>query len=393
MVVAAGTLTVFACLGLGRFALGMLLPSMGAALGLSYAEMGFVSTGNFAGYLAAVLAAGWLAGRLGYRWTIALGLLVVAASMMLISRATAFVDVLALYVLTGAGSGAANVPIMALVSIWFDRRHRGRAAGWIVIGSGFGIVVSGQLVPVINVAAGADGWRYSWLVLGAIVLVVALICAAVLRNRPGDLSLQPFGGHQEPAAAAGHGREAPSTRAVLRHLGAIYFLFGASYPIYATFIVTSLVQDRGFAEAIAGTFWTLLGILSLASGQFGTLSDRIGRRNGLITVFALHLGAYSLAAAALPGPFLYLSIALFGICAWSIPSIMAAAVGDYMGPERAATAFGVVTFFFGIGQIVGPAAAGIAADAADSFAISFALAAALALAAILLTLFLRRPVP
>ncbi|MCK5194760.1 MAG: MFS transporter, partial [Desulfobulbaceae bacterium] len=42
-VIAAGTLSIFAGLGLGRFALGMLLPSMGEALHLSYSEMGLIS--------------------------------------------------------------------------------------------------------------------------------------------------------------------------------------------------------------------------------------------------------------------------------------------------------------------------------------------------------------
>ncbi len=51
-------MVIIACLGFGRFALGMLLPSMGTSLSLDYAEMGAVSTGNFLGYLLAVLASG-----------------------------------------------------------------------------------------------------------------------------------------------------------------------------------------------------------------------------------------------------------------------------------------------------------------------------------------------
>jgi fucose permease len=50
----AGILTSFSCLGLGRFALGMLLPSMGDALSLTYTQMGYISTSNFIGYLLAV---------------------------------------------------------------------------------------------------------------------------------------------------------------------------------------------------------------------------------------------------------------------------------------------------------------------------------------------------
>ena len=42
---------MFSCLGLARFAYSMLLPSMGKGLLLGYAQMGFIGTGNFAGYL------------------------------------------------------------------------------------------------------------------------------------------------------------------------------------------------------------------------------------------------------------------------------------------------------------------------------------------------------
>ena len=73
-IVAAGTLCIFASLGFGRFALGMLLPSMGKALDLSYSEMGLISTANFVGYLLAVLACGQLAVKIGYRLLIFLAL-------------------------------------------------------------------------------------------------------------------------------------------------------------------------------------------------------------------------------------------------------------------------------------------------------------------------------
>ena len=49
LIVIAGSLGIFACIGLARFALGMLLPAMGADLQLSYAQMGTISTANFIG--------------------------------------------------------------------------------------------------------------------------------------------------------------------------------------------------------------------------------------------------------------------------------------------------------------------------------------------------------
>ena len=136
VIVGTGTLCIFASLGLGRFALGMLLPSMSETLNLSYAQMGFISTANFSGYLVSVLVSGFWAVRLGSRMLIVISLVVIGVSMILISRAESFLYLLFLYTLTGIGSGASNVPMMGLVANWFARKIRGRAAGFMVIGSG-----------------------------------------------------------------------------------------------------------------------------------------------------------------------------------------------------------------------------------------------------------------
>ncbi len=68
-----------------------------------------------------------------------------------------------LYILTGMGSGLANVPLMGLVSHWFQKDTRGRAAGTMLSGNGLAIVFSGLMVPWINVSLGPeagvpDGW-------------------------------------------------------------------------------------------------------------------------------------------------------------------------------------------------------------------------------------------
>jgi sugar phosphate permease len=398
VIVCTGTLCIMASLGLGRFALGMLLPSMASTLHLSYSQMGFISTANFLGYLISVLVSGHWAVRVGPRRMIFMALLVVGVSMAFVGRATSFASVLLLYLLTGIGSGASNVPIMGLVSTWFSSSSRGRAAGFMVIGSGFAIILSGKLIPYVNKLSGAEGWRVSWLILSAIVLIIAFISLMLLRDRPEQKGLRPVGSDAVPAADISHTHTKESAeisiykRGIIYYLGAIYFLFGYTYVIYATFIVTTLVRERGFTEAVAGNFWAWVGFLSLFSGPvFGSLSDRLGRKAGLIIVFFLQMVSYLLVASGLPGMFLYLSIFFYGIVAWSIPSIMAAAMGDYVGVHKAAAAFGLVTFIFGLGQISGPAVAGMPAEKTGSFTGSFYMAAVFAGLAIFLTMFLRRP--
>ncbi len=388
-----GMVVLFSCLGLGRFALGMLLPSMGNSLDLNYSQMGLLGTGNFIGYMISVVLAGVIARAIGARWTITVGLVMVGGTMILISRAFRFPEVLSLYTLTGIGSGLANVPMMGLVSHWFVKQYRGRAAGTMLSGNGLAIVFTGMFIPWINTVKGVEGWRTGWFTIGIISLIISLVAAFCLRNGPTDKSLLPMGDTGEVSLGPLNPKEEKKPiKWTMVHLGCIYSLFGATYVVYATFIVTAMINERGFGENTAGTFWAVVGALSILSGPlFGWLSDKVGRKTGIMLVYALFTIAYVLVAAHLPNIFLYASIGIFGIAVWSVPTIMSAAVGDYAGPSRAVKAFGFITLFFGAGQITGPAVAGITAQATGTFGVAFWLCATLTGMGVLLTYFLKPP--
>ncbi|MCX7991254.1 MAG: MFS transporter [Proteobacteria bacterium] len=395
LIAVTGTFCIVACLGLGRFALGMLLPSMGKSLNMTYSQMGYVGTGNFVGYLIAVFLAGNVIARYGQRLYIFVSLILVGTTMILLSQGSNFYYILFLYILTGIGSGGANVSMMSLVSSWFGKKKRGKAAGIMTIGSGFAIVFSGFFVPFINQAKGENGWRWNWAILGFIVIFIAVFCFIILRNSPQEMGVTPVGfDNSEIKNIDERVNEEVNIykNPLIYHLGAIYFLFGYTYVIYATFIVTTLVKERNFSESIAGNFWSIVGFLSLLSGPlFGTLSDKLGRKAGFAIVFFFQFMAYILIATGLPGIFLYASIFFYGVVAWSIPTIMAAAVGDYVGRRNSAKAFGFITFIFGIGQIIGPAVAGKLAEKTGSFSSSFYMASVMAFLAILLSLSLKKP--
>jgi MFS family permease len=365
---------------------------MGKALKLGYDQMGYIGTANFIGYLGSVAMAPFLMRWLGGRRTITAGLGLLAICMIFIGKGTDFIQVLCLYLLTGVGSGLANVPMMVLVSHWFAPAKRGRAAGFMLAGNGIAIIFAGMLVPFLNRHLGADGWRTGWQILGGLSALIALTSWLLLRDSPQDMSLLPLGeegtGNPDRTATL----EIISGRGILLHLGILYLLFGATYMIYGTFVVTTMVAERGLAEAVAGRFWAWVGFFSLFSGPlFGALSDRIGRKGGLMTVFAVQTAAYGLVSIKLGIWALYLSIALYGISAWSIPTIMAAAVGDYFGAEGAATGFSIITFFFAAGQTLGPGIGGIVAKNTGSFGSSYMVAAAATGIAVMLAYFLRKP--
>ncbi|OHB32981.1 MAG: MFS transporter [Desulfuromonadaceae bacterium GWC2_58_13] len=388
----SGALTLFACFGLARFAFGMLLPAMRAGLGFGYDQMGFISTGNFAGYLASVALAPFLLRRFKPRLLISLGLALIAICLLGISRSHQFAVIFALYVLVGAGGGFANIPVMVLVSHWFRRERRGRAAGLMVAGNGVGIIFSGFLIPYLNRLLGEQGWRSGWLILGAISLLIALVVALLLRDDPADLGLEPVGHVRQLAETDLVPHEAPGAGRILLQLGALYAVFGATYMVYGTFIVTTLVEQFGFPEGTAGMFWSWVGFFGSFSGiLFGSLSDRIGRKGGLMAVFALQTLAYLLAGSGLGTLVVQASVVLYGLGMFAIPTIMAAAVGDYLGLSRAASAFSLITFGFAIGQTIGPASAGLLAETTGSFAASYLASAALTGVAVLLAALLPKP--
>ncbi|HIP37844.1 MAG TPA: YbfB/YjiJ family MFS transporter [Desulfocapsa sulfexigens] len=394
IIVFTGILIIVAALGFGRFSLGMLLPSMGSDLALSYSRMGFIGTGNFIGYLIAVFVCSRLVKRFGYRLIISLGTFLVGASMLLIGLADNFWLVLIPFFFTGIGSGIAYVPVMGLASNWFGSSLRGLASGLLISGIGLGIMITGLLIPAINSwMDNGQGWRTNWMIMGGLVLLIGLLSALLIRDQPGDLGLQVLekvGKKEEKQPSRLPDKKPPkSDKRILFHLGSIYFFFGFTYVIYVTFVITSLISDYNFTEAVAGRFWFWFGLLGMFSGPlFGSLSDRMGRARTLALVYSLQgVSHLLLALNPMPGS-VYLSIALFAISAWSIPSIIAAAVGDYLGPLKAASGFATATLFFGLGQITGPSLAGILAEKSGSFSKAYILASLLTIVAAAMCLFL-----
>jgi sugar phosphate permease len=363
---------------------------MQAALGLSNTQTGALATGNFVGYVIMGTLGGFVASRYGPRRVVALSMLLTGATMVATGLANGFWGAMAWRVLTGVGSGGANVPVMALLAAWFTTRRRGLASGIAVGGSSLALILLGFLVPRIMNAFQEDGWRYSWYILGTGVLILGILGFVLLRNRPEDKELAPIGSAAQPMyqsdsgpaprpAAARAWKQVYRTRA-LWHIALVYVAFGFSYVIYTTFFAGYLQGEAGYSKEAAGSLWSVVGWISVFCGLiWGSVSDAIGRQYGLALVYLLQ--ATSFAVFALwPSPAgHWVSAILFGLTAWSIPGIVAAACGDCVGPALAPAAFGFVTLFFGLGQAAGPSIAGMLADATESFGPAFLLAAGVAL--------------
>lgn len=377
IIVLVASLVLFACFGLARYAYAMLLPAMQSGLQLSYDQTGYIGTANFAGYLLSVLLVPAALRRIKPRVAIAAGLLLISLALLAISRCTAFWQILPLYCLAGVGGGFANIPLMLLVSYWFHRSSRGKALGLALSGNGAGIMLAGFLIPRMNQSFGPTGWRVSWFCLGLICMAVTVCAGVLLRNNPAELGLEPIGTADICNQQRLTSHQNSGDAWLLARLGLIYLAFGATFMIYGTYIVSTLVKEYGLREATAGFYWSWAGLFSFFSGMlFGSISDRIGRKFGLFLVLALQSCAYLLIGLRLGGVWLIASIILYGLALFAIPTIMTAAIADYLGLARAATAFSTVTLFFAAGQTFGPATAGLLASNTGSFSSSYLLAAA-----------------
>mgnify|MGYP000246467259 FL=1 len=164
--------------------------------------------------------------------------------------------------------------------------------------------------------------------------------------------------------------------------------------LFIVFFAAYLVKEIGLSQEWAGGLWALVGGLSIFCGViWGKVSDVLGRSRGAALAYLVLGLSYIIYALIRVDVGFYVSAILFGLTAWSIPTIMAAAAGDFVGPRLAPAGLGFITLFFGIGQALGPALGGYLADKSGSFTLPFLVAGAISLAGMVLAFYLKKPSP
>jgi MFS family permease len=222
------------CLGIGRFAYALVLPDMRDSLGWSYSAAGFMNTINAAGYLAGALIASRLIARFGPAAVVRWGTLACVLSLALCALSGNFVVLSFARLLAGVGAAVAFVGGAALAaSIAQSRPERANfLLSLFYAGPGLGILSSGLIAPFVLQAFGTGSW---WIVWWAMTLLSIAMTVPVL--------LAPIDGNAGIADAAAPTRFA--IRPVMIYLTG-YFLFGAGYIAYMTFMI-AYVRDGGGA--------------------------------------------------------------------------------------------------------------------------------------------------
>jgi len=358
----------------------------------------FILFGLMAPFAAALL------NRYGLRNVTLASLLVVASGLVASLFMTQVWQLVLLWgVVIGLGTGMTALVLGATIAArWFAAR-RG-----LVVGILTASVATGQLVflPLLASLTESLGWRPALGLICVMLGVAALAVLLVMRDRPGDLGLRPFGDDgTEPlpapppntapimAAAFGALRDAAKTK-VFWILFATFFICGASTNGLVQVHLIPMCLDFGIPQVHAAGLLAAMGIFDFVGTILsGWLSDRYDNRWLLFWYYGLR----GLSLLLLPfSDFSFYGLSLFAMfygldwIATVPPTVRLTA--QRFGPERANLVFGWIFAGHQLGAGAAAFGAGLSRTVLESYLPAFFVAGALCVFAAVIILMISRPV-
>ena len=360
----------------------------------------FILFGLMAPFAAALL------NRYGLRNVTLTAQLIVVSALVLSLGMTEIWQLVALWgVVIGIGTGMTALVLGATISTrWFAAR-RG-----LVVGILTASVATGQLVflPLLASLTERYGWR---LALGFVCIMLGVSAVAVLlvmRDRPSDLGLRPFGDEGTeplPAPPVNHGsitaialgtlRDASKSRAFWI-LFATFFVCGASTNGLVQVHLIPMCLDFGIPQVQAASLLAAMGIFDFfGTIMSGWLSDRYDNRYLLFWYYGLR----GLSLIFLPfSDFSFYGLSIFAMfygLDWiaTVPPTVRLTAQKF-GPERANLVFGWIFAGHQLGAGAAAFGAGLSRTLLQSYLPAFFVAGALCVFASLIVLALsRQPKP
>ncbi len=235
--------------------------------------------------------------RLGVRRTMLWSLAMVATGVALSTRMTTKWELVFLWgVVVGGGTGMTALVLGAtVVNRWFSER-RGLVLGVLTASAATGQMV---FLPALAAIVQRYGWRPAALVVAAAALLLLPLVAFLMRDRPSDLGLRPFGAIDD----AGSASAAPAMDPLVAALSALrdglrsrdfwllalsFFVCGLSTNgLIGTHLISACL-DAGIPEIRAAGLLAAMGLFDLAgTTASGWLSDRFDNRVLLCWYYAL----------------------------------------------------------------------------------------------------------
>jgi predicted MFS family arabinose efflux permease len=362
------SLSPIVSLGIGRFAYALVLPDMRESLGWSYSAAGFMNTVNAAGYLIGALIASRMIRRFGWSATLRGGTLAALASLAVCAMTGNFAALSLARLVAGIGAAVGFVAGGALAARIAQSvpAQASFVMSLFYAGPPLGIVASGLVAPFVLQYFGPGSW---WVVWWALTLLGAILTIPLL--------LTPIPGK---AALPDRGASSFSLKPMATYLVS-YFLYGAGYIAYMTFMI-AYVRDLGGGALAQAAFWCLIGLAGFTTPWVWRrvlAMDRGGLPSGIVlTVNAI--------GAALPmldhsPAMLALSAAIFGLAFSTVTTSTTAFVRFNAPPAAWPGAIAALTIVFGIGQTIGPFVVGAITDALGSLTYALNISAGLLLLA------------
>jgi len=357
----------------------------------------FILFGLMAPFAAALL------NRYGLRnVTLAAQSLVISALVVSLAMTKVWQLMLLWGVVIGLGTGMTALVLGATIAArWFAAR-RG-----LVVGILTASVATGQLVflPVLAHLTDRFGWRVALALMCGMLVVAAFSVLMLMRDRPSDVGLRPFGdtGTQPlpaPApnnapilsAALGTLREA-SKSPVFWALFLTFAICGASTAGLIQVHLIPMCMDFGIPQVQAASLLAAMGVFDFFGTIFsGWLSDRYDNRWLLFWYYGLR----GLSLVFLPfSDFSFYGLSLFAMfygldwIATVPPTVRLTA--QRFGAERANLVFGWIFAGHQIGAGFAAFAAGLSRTLLASYLPAFFVAGALCIVAALIALGISRP--
>ncbi len=338
-------------------------------------SMAFLIMGIFA------ILAGRLNDIIGPRFIIMVSGISFGLGYIFLSRLQAIWQLYMLYgVLVGFGFATHDVITLSTVAHWFVKR-RGMMSGIVKVGTGFGQF----LFPLIATALIANfGWRNSYFIIGAVVLVTLVAVAQVLRKDPQGIGLLPFDSANDPYGSEVGYMERSMPLRVAIGTKQFWTLCLAEFSIFFCLltIIVHIVphaSDMGLSSATsAGVLSTIGGASIIGRIMMGIANDRIGGKRSLIVCFIVLLCGLIWLLIATEIWMLFLFAAIYGFAHGGFFTVMSPLIAELFGIGSHGVLFGIVLFCGTIGGFIGPLMAGYTFDVAGSYQFVFLVLAGLA---------------
>ncbi len=376
-----------------RFNYSAVIPLVREDLGITNAQAGGLMAFFFVTYTIFQLPSGYLGDRFGPRKVLTFGALVSIVGNIIFSQGSSFAVLSLGQLVNGMGQAMGWSSAIKLVVSWFPRSRRATALGLfatcITGGSSVGIRLSGFVGDHL-------GWRSSFIILPAMMGIVALVFWILVRDRPIEKGLPEFEDelHLERQIESDPRSRLSVvlTNRTLWIVALVYFCF--VYVQFGCLVWIPPFLKEAYAMSVDRA--STISFLVLLPGVFasplaGYLSDHFfgGRRKPLIILgLAVLSGSAFILFLRVGIGLAMVLLAIVGLMIVMPDILLAAYPSDIMSRKLTATATGFLATFTSMAGIITTPLSGKIVDLSGSYYAFFLSFAIVALAGTALTFFI-----